>query len=390
MMKICVATGTRAEYGLLKPLIDQIHSSDKYDLQLLVTGAHLSPEFGLTYKLIEQDGLKIDAKVEMLLSSDTSEGIVKSMGLGMIGFTDALKNLQPDLIVILGDRYEMLALASAALIFKIPIAHLHGGEITEGAYDDAIRHSISKMSYLHFTSTEEYRERVIQLGEQPDRVFNVGAIGLDNITHLTLLKKEELAKSLGLSFKSYNYLVTFHPETLSDHSVSSQFEALLSAVEEQDNSFFIFTYANADTDGRIINNLIDAYVAKYPDKAVAYRSMGQLRYLSAMKLATAVVGNSSSGIIEAASFKVPTINIGDRQKGRIHAENVINVAVTRKEIAGAFAKVKDEAFRHTLNDVENPYGSGNTSEKILEILNATHITGFKTKTFYTIKNGHSA
>lgn len=385
-MRICVATGTRAEYGLLKPLIDKINASQDDDLQMLITGAHLSPEFGLTYRIIEQDGLKIDAKVEMLLSSDTPEGIVKSMGLGMIGFTDALKNLQPDLLIILGDRYEMLALASAALIFRIPVAHLHGGEITEGAYDDAIRHSISKMSQLHFTSTEEYRLRVIQLGESPEKVFNVGAIGLDNIVELPLLTQQELALSLGISFKKYNYLVTFHPETLSDRSVEAQFQILLDAVDIETDSFFIFTYANADTDGRVINKMIADYTALNPDKAVAYISMGQLRYLSAMKFSTAVVGNSSSGIIEAASFKVPTINIGDRQKGRIQAENVINTGVNLQQIEAAFSRVKDQTFLKQLEEIENPYGTGNSSARIMQILKKTDLKSLQTKVFYNLKN----
>ena len=384
-MKICIATGTRAEYGLLKPLIDQIRLTAKYELQLLVTGAHLSPEFGLTYKLIEEDGLKISAKVEMLLSSDTSEGIVKSMGLGMIGFADALKNLQPDLIFILGDRYEMLALASAALIFKIPIAHLHGGEITEGAYDDAIRHSITKMSTLHFTSTEEYRQRVIQMGEQPEMVFNVGAIGLDNIINLPLLTKEALAESLNVSFKEYNYLVTFHPETLSEQPVLLQFEILLDVINKDKDGFFIFTHANADTDGRVINKMIDTFVAQNPGKAVAFTSMGQLRYLSAMKYATGVIGNSSSGIIESASFKVPTINIGDRQKGRIYGENVINVGVNTEEIEQAFVKIKDEQYLHGLREIRNPYGIGNTSKEIMTILQKIDRFLPRNKTFYNIK-----
>lgn len=389
-MKICIATGTRAEYGLLKPLIDQIRLTAKYELQLLVTGAHLSPEFGLTYRLIEEDGLKINAKVEMLLSSDTSEGIVKSMGLGMIGFADALKNLQPDLIFILGDRYEMLALASAAVIFKIPIAHLHGGEITEGAYDDAIRHSITKMSTLHFTSTEEYRQRVIQMGEQPEMVFNVGAIGLDNIINLPLLTKEALAESLNVSFKKYNYLVTFHPETLSEQSVVLQFEILLDVINKDKDGFFIFTHANADTDGRVINKMIDAFVAQNPGKAVAFTTMGQLRYLSAMKYATGVIGNSSSGIIESASFKVPTINIGDRQKGRIYGENVINVGVNKEEIERAFVKIKDEQYLLGLREIRNPYGIGNTSKEIMTILQK--IDGFlpRNKTFYNIENEHAS
>lgn len=384
-MKICVTTGTRAEYGLLKPLMDKIKGDADFTLQLLVTGAHLSPEFGLTYKQIEADGYPIDAKVEMLLSSDTPEGITKSMGLGMVGYADALKQLQPDLLIILGDRYEMLAVALTALIFRIPIAHIHGGEITEGAYDDAIRHSITKMSALHFTSTEAYRKRVIQLGEQPERVFNVGAIGLDNFKSLTLLTKDQLEKELNIRFKKYNYLVGFHPETLSKQSVKEQFEELLKAINKQNDSFFIFTKANADTDGRIVNQMMERYVQENPDRAVLFTSLGSLRYLSIMRQATAVVGNSSSGILEAPFAKKATINIGDRQKGRIMPESIINCSVDQEEIEKAFDIVKSTEFRDIVNAVVNPYGNGNASGQIVDVLKKTDFSLLRTKSFYDIK-----
>ena len=384
-MKICVTTGTRAEYGLLKPLMDKIKGDADFTLQLLVTGAHLSPEFGLTYKQIEADGYPIDAKVEMLLSSDTPEGITKSMGLGMVGYADALKQLQPDLLIILGDRYEMLAVALTALIFRIPIAHIHGGEITEGAYDDAIRHSITKMSVLHFTSTEAYRKRVIQLGEQPERVFNVGAIGLDNFKSLTLLTKDQLEKELNIRFKKYNYLVGFHPETLSKQSVKEQFEELLKAINKQNDSFFIFTKANADTDGRIVNQMMERYVQENPDRAVLFTSLGSLRYLSIMRQATAVVGNSSSGILEAPFAKKATINIGDRQKGRIMPESIINCSVDQEEIEKAFDIVKSTEFRDIVNAVVNPYGNGNASGQIVDVLKKTDFSLLRTKSFYDIK-----
>ncbi len=384
-MNICIATGTRAEYGLLKPLIGKINADDNFTLQLLVTGAHLSPEFGLTYRQIEADGYEIDAKVEMLLSSDTAEGITKSMGLGMIGFADALKRLSPDLLVILGDRYEMLSIASTALIFRIPIAHIHGGELTEGAYDDAIRHAITKMSALHFTSTEAYRQRVIQLGEQPERVFNVGAIGLDNFQSLQLLSKRELEEDLHITFNRFNYLVGFHPETLSDQSVEEQFDALLQAIDEQTNSFFIFTKANADTNGRIINQMMEAYVAKNPEKSALFASLGSLRYLSVMKQVTAVVGNSSSGILEAPSADAATINIGDRQKGRIQAESTVNCSSQKEDIIRAFQKVQSEEFRNKLKDITNPYGNGNVSNRIIGIFKAMSIDKLSQKTFYDIR-----
>lgn len=384
-MKVCIATGTRAEYGLLKPLIEKISADDDFTLQLLVTGAHLSPEFGLTYRQIEADGYEIDAKVEMLLSSDTAEGITKSMGLGMIGYADAFKRLSPDLLVILGDRYEMLSIASTALIFRIPIAHIHGGELTEGAYDDAIRHAITKMSALHFTSTEAYRQRVIQLGEQPERVFNVGAIGLDNFQSLQLLSKQELEVDLHITFHPYNYLVGFHPETLSYQSVEEQFDALLHAIDMQTDSFFIFTKANADTNGRIINQMMEAYVKKNPEKSALFASLGSLRYLSVMKQVTAVVGNSSSGILEAPSAQTATINIGDRQKGRIQAESIVNCSTQKEDILQAFQKVQSEDFRNKLNDITNPYGKGNASNQIIGIFKLISVDKLSQKTFYDIR-----
>jgi len=384
-MKICIATGTRAEYGLLKPLIEKISADDEFTLQLLVTGAHLSPEFGLTYRQIEFDGYRIDAKVEMLLSSDTAEGITKSMGLGMIGYADAFKQLSPDLLVILGDRYEMLAVASTALIFRIPIAHISGGELTEGAYDDAIRHAITKMSALHFTSTEAYRQRVIQLGEQPERVYNVGAIGLDNFRSLKLLSKGELEKELNITFHRFNYLVGFHPETLSHQSVEVQFNELLQAIDMQTDSFFIFTKSNADTNGRIINQMMETYVNKHPEKSVLFASLGTLRYLSVMTLVTAVLGNSSSGIVEAPSIPTATINIGDRQKGRIQAESIINCNANKEEIVSAFHKVKSEEFRKKIENVINPYGNGTTSNQIMKIFKTLSPERLSRKTFYDIR-----
>lgn len=384
-MKICVATATRAEYGLLKPLIDKIKVEPLFSLQLLVTGTHLSPEFGLTYKQIEADGNTIDAKVEMLMSSDTAEGITKSMGLGMIGYADAFKQLRPDLLVILGDRYEMLSLASTALIFRIPIAHIHGGELTEGAYDDAIRHAITKMSVLHFTSTEEYRQRVIQLGEHPDRVFNVGAIGLDNLRSMKLRSREELQQDLNIRFKTYNYLISFHPETLSGISIEEQFNELLSAINDQKESFFVFTKANADTNGRIINQMMEEYANIYPDKAVLFSTLGTLRYLSLMKQVTAVVGNSSSGILEAPSSPTATINIGDRQKGRVQALSIVNCKAKKEDIISAFNKVKSDEFRKKMNEVVSPYGNGTASNQIMKIFKSISPDTLNHKTFYNLR-----
>lgn len=386
MKKICIATGTRAEYGLLRPLMKAIQAESIFQLQVLVTGSHLSPEFGLTFQEIEKDGFSIDKKVEMLLSADTASSIVKSMGLSMIGFSDALQELNPDLLVILGDRYEMLALASSALIFTIPIIHLHGGEITEGAYDDAIRHSITKMSHLHFTSTEEYRKRVIQLGENPDYVYNVGAIGLDSIKKLALLSKEELELQLDFKFAKYNYQVTFHPSTLDQESPEKQFQILLDVISKQQDSFFIFTKANADTGGRIINKMIDEYVSKNSGNTKAFTSLGNLKFLSLVKYCTAAVGNSSSGILEVPSLKVATINIGDRQKGRIQAKSIINTVISEVEISEAFEKVKSEQFRNIVDKTDNPYGAGDTTEKIMNIIRTFQFEIFKTKHFHDSDN----
>ena len=368
MKKICVVTGTRAEYGLLMPLLERIKNDEELDLQLLVTGMHLSPEFGLTYKLIEADGYKIDEKVAILLSSDTPVGISKSMGLGMIGFSESFERLQPDMVILLGDRYETFAAAATASTARIPIAHLHGGETTEGAFDEAFRHAITKMSLLHFTSAELYRKRVIQLGEQPERVFNVGAIGIENIINMPLMTKEELEESLGIQFDKQLLLVTFHPVTLENNTSETQFKELLTALDNVQDATIIFTKANSDTDGRVINQLIDDYTQLNPDKTLAFTSMGQLRYLSTMKIATAVIGNSSSGIIEAPSFKVPTVNIGDRQKGRIQAESVINCQPKIEYIDKAIKTSLSDDFSNTLSEMENPYGDGEVSEKIVKVI----------------------
>lgn len=385
MKKICVVTGTRAEYGLLMPLLKEIKKAEDSELQLLVTGMHLSPEFGLTYKLIEADGYTINEKVDILLSSDTPVGISKSMGLGMIGFSESFDRLQPDMVVLLGDRYETFIAAIAASVARIPIAHLHGGETTEGAFDEAFRHAITKMSWLHFTSAEEYRKRVIQLGESPERVFNVGAIGIENIRKMPLMNKDELEKSLGIVFQKELLLVTFHPVTLEDATSEVQFRNLLSALDTFENTTIIFTKANSDTDGRIINEMIDEYTNEHLENTLAFTSMGQLRYLSAMKLASVVVGNSSSGIIEAPSFNVPTVNIGDRQKGRMQAKSVINCEPQEESIKKAISLALSDSFKSSIQLMSNPYGDGRVSDKIMEVIlkSLSKEISLK-KSFYTI------
>jgi len=382
--KICVVTGTRAEYGLLYWLMNEIQDDKDLELQLIVTGMHLSPEFGLTYKEIEKD-FKIDKKIEMLLSSDTAIGISKSMGLAQISFADAYEELQPNILVVLGDRYEIFSAVSSAMIARIPIAHLHGGETTEGAFDESIRHSITKMSHLHFTATEKYKNRVIQLGEHPNRVFNVGGLGIDNIKKLKLLSKEEFEVSIDFKLNKRNILVTFHPVTLENSTASIQFQNLLDMIDELKDTHIIFTKANSDTDGRVINSMIDEYVQKNNHKSVCFTSLGQLRYLSALQYVDAMVGNSSSGLAEAPSFKIGTINIGDRQKGRIMADSVIDCNNDFVSIQDGFEKIYSYEFQKLLPNIKNPYGDGGASKKIKKIIKDIELSKTLKKSFYNIK-----
>lgn len=381
--KICVVTGTRAEYGLLYWLMKGIEADECLELQLIVTGMHLSPEFGLTYKEIEKE-FTIHKKIEMLLSSDTVVGISKSMGLAHISFAEAYDELKPDLVVVLGDRYEIFSAATTATIARIPLAHLHGGETTEGAYDEAMRHSITKMSQLHFVATEVYRKRVIQLGEHPHRVFNVGGLGIENIKRLDLLSKEAFEASIDFNLAPKNLLVTFHPVTLEESTAQQQFQELLNAIDELEETHIIFTKANSDSDGRVINHMIDGYVSKNSHKAIGFTSLGQLRYLSALQFVDAVVGNSSSGLLEAPSFKIGTINIGDRQKGRMKASSVIDCEPTKKSIKKALGELYSLSFQEQLKTVENPYGKGDASKDILNVIASVDLKNIVKKTFYDL------
>lgn len=368
MKRIGIMTGTRAEYGLLKPLMQEINKDNDLELYLIVSGMHLSPEFGMTYKEIEGDGFQINAKVEMLLSSDSPAGISKSIGLGVIGFADEFQRADLDMLILLGDRYEALSAAICALVMRIPIAHLHGGELTEGAIDEGIRHSITKMSYLHFTSTEQYRNRVIQLGENPERVFYVGALGVENIKKINLMTKEELERSIHFEIDENTVIVTYHPVTLENNTVEEQFLNLLEVLDRNPKIRMIFTKANADTNGRIVNELIDKYAAQNSERACAFVSLGQKRYLSALKYCRIVIGNSSSGIIEAPSFGKPIINIGDRQKGRICADSVINCGYTQQEIQQAMETALTEEFENKARNCRNPYEKENTAANIISVI----------------------
>lgn len=368
MKRIGIMTGTRAEYGLLKPLMQEINKDNDMELYLIVSGMHLSPEFGMTYQEIEEDGFEINAKVEMLLSSDSPAGISKSIGLGVIGFADEFQRADLDMLILLGDRYEALSAAISAMVMRIPIAHLHGGELTEGAIDEGIRHSITKMSYLHFTSTEQYRNRVIKLGENPERVFYVGALGVENIKKINLMTKEELERSIHFEIDENTVIVTYHPVTLENNTVEEQFLNLLEVLDRNPKIRMIFTKANADTNGRIVNELIDKYAAQNSERACAFVSLGQKRYLSALKYCRIVIGNSSSGIIEAPSFGKPIINIGDRQKGRICADSVINCGYTQQEIQQAMETALTEEFENKASNCRNPYEKENTAANIISVI----------------------
>ena len=383
MRKICIITGTRAEYGLLRWVMQGIKDDAELTLQIIATGMHLSPEFGLTYKAIEQDGFKIDRKVEMLTSSDTAVGIAKSMGLGLIGFADALHELQPDLIVVLGDRFEIFSAVSAALVARIPVAHIHGGEATEGLIDEAIRHSITKMSQLHFVAAEAYRQRVIQLGEQPDRVFLVGGLGIDNIKRLQLLDRATLETSLDFKLGVKNLLITFHPVTLETATAANQMQELLAALAQLKDTQLIFTLPNADTDGRTLIEMVQNFVKQHTN-ARAYTSLGQLRYLSCIAQVDGVLGNSSSGLAEVPSFKKGTINIGDRQRGRLQAESVINCEPIQGSIASALVQLYSADFQAHLHKVTNPYGEGGASEVIVSTVKAVSLDGILKKRFYDV------
>ena len=383
MRKICVVTSTRAEYGLLYWLLKEIEADSELKLQLIVTGMHLSPEFGLTYKEIEKE-FKIDKKIEILSSSHTSLDICAEMSRVYEKFAPALAELKPDILVLLGDRYEIFGVAGVASIMQIPIAHIHGGETTQGAFDEAFRHSITKMSHIHFAATNEYANRIIQLGEEPSRVFNVGGPGIENIKKLNLLNKDEFEKSIKFKLAKKNILITFHPVTLENSSAREQFNELLNALDELEETNFIFTKANSDTDGDVINKMIDEYVSENPQKAVAFASLGQLRYLSAIKFVDIVLGNSSSGLLEVPSFKKATINIGDRQKGRARASSVIDVRPIKEEILAAIKRAYSKEFEQTLKDAINPYDGGNPSKKMVKILKEIKLEGILKKKFYDI------
>lgn len=381
--KICFITGSRAEYGQLYHLINKVSKSNETELQLIATGMHLNKEFGYTYKEIEKD-FKIDRKIKILSKQDTPNAISKSMSLAHKGFGDAYEFLKPDLIVVLGDRYEALISCIDAMVARIPIAHIHGGETTEGLIDEAIRHSITKMSHLHFVANKEYKKRVIQLGERPSNVYNYGGMGVDTIKKTNILSKTEFEKAINFKLNKRNILITFHPVTLEKNTSKTQFKQILKSINKLFDTNIIFTKSNSDTEGRIINDLIDNYVNLNPHKAIKFESMGNQLYLSALNYIDAVIGNSSSGLAEAPTFKIGTINIGDRQKGRVMTSSIINCEPNEKDIDNAFMKLYSVAFQKKIRNVKNPYGQGGASEKVFKIIKKKNLQSILKKKFFNI------
>ena len=385
MRKICMFTSTRADWGLLRGVAEEIRRHEDLELQLLVSGSHLSAKFGMTASEIEDADFDISARVDVLKYDDSAQGVCRSMGVALPGYSDALAELKPDLVVVLGDRYEALCVAVAAQVLRIPVAHIHGGETTEGAVDESFRHAITKMSQIHFPACEEYRQRIIQLGENPDRVFNVGALGVENIRKVSMMGRDELSHSIRFPLDCPFFLVTFHPVTLENATAGSQLDELFAALEQFSDYRIIFTKANADADGQVINDKLDAYVALNTDRCLVVTSLGLTRYLSAMKLCAAVIGNSSSGILEAPSFHVPTVNIGDRQKGRVRAQSVLDCEPDRLSIQSEINRALTQEFIQSLKGSCSPFEKADTALSIVGSLAKVELKGIIKKSFFDIK-----
>ena len=384
--KICIVTGTRADWGLLSGIAKALAARPDVTLRIVATNMHLDPAYGETWREIENDGLKIDRRVPMHAESDSATATVKAMAGCMLGMADAFSELKPDLLLILGDRYEMLATASAALIMRIPIAHIAGGAVSRGAYDESIRHAITKMSHIHLTETEEYRRRVIQLGENPERVINTGAIGVYNLMHRNdFLSREELENNLHTPIPEKTLLATFHPATLDSRSPKEQCLNLLAALDRFPDYKTIFTYPNNDTDGRIIIRLIEDYAAWHPERCAVFPSLGMRRYFSMLRCVAAVIGNSSSGIVEVPSMGIPTLDIGIRQSGRTAAPSVIHCGVSEEEITEGLKKALSPEFRAAARSVVNPYAQPDTLKKIVDAVCLTPLEGIIVKPFYDLK-----
>lgn len=381
--KICVITGSRSEYGLMSSLMKKINEHDDLNLQIIVTGMHLSKKFGNTFQEIESDGFSIDKKIKMLAKSDSDAGIVESMGKGLIGCSKAINSLKPDLILILGDRFEIFVAATAALISRIPVAHIGGGELTMGAFDESLRHSITKMSHIHFVTTPEHRNRVIQLGENPKNVFMVGGLGVDRINETILLSKSEIELQLGIKFQDRSLLVTYHPVTLELDTAKSQMRELLNSLSKLSDTTIIFTMPNADTGGQDIMKMIRTFLRLNPN-SYAFHSLGQDKYFSCLAIVDGVIGNSSSGLSEVPVFKKGTINIGDRQLGRLQSTSVINCNPVKQEIDAAIERLYSDGFQNELRNIINPYEMVGASAKITEIISNVSLDNLIKKTFYDL------
>ena len=386
MRKICVVTGTRAEFGLLSRLMRMIKDSHETSLQVIATNMHLSPKYGNTYQEIEKQGFTIDCKVPIINEDEGDDAIatVKSMARALSGFSDAYNELKPDMVVVLGDRYEILSAAIAALIMRIPIAHIAGGAITEGAYDDAIRHSITKMSQLHFTSSEQYRKRVIQLGEEPNRVFYTGSLGVENIKKLPLLTKDEIETEIDFKIDDKTILVTYHPVTLGNRTAKDDIDDFVAALNERKDLRVIFTMPNSDTGGQFIVDAINDFVSNNRERAKLYKSLGVVRYLSVMKQVAAVVGNSSSGLMEVPSFGKPTLDIGDRQKGRMAADSVFHCNPDKESVLSGLETVLSSTFKEKAARTKNPYEKEGSAKAIFDVISTYPLTELNQKHFYDI------
>lgn len=382
--KVCIATSTRADWGLLSPLARALKERDDIKLQVLATNMHLDPQYGMTINEIEADGIEVDEKVEMMCDGDDELSRARAMARCLQGSAEAIAHLRPDLMVILGDRYEMLAIASAATIMKVPIVHIAGGEISEGAIDDSIRHAISKLSALHLTATEAYRKRVIQMGESPSKVINTGALGVYNIRHEEFMSKKELEESIGFNFGESALLVTYHPATLDDADTGKRCASLLKALDRFPESNVLITYPNNDAGSQTIIDMIEEYASGRPGRVKVVKSLGKKRYLSALKYVNAVVGNSSSGIVEVPSMGIPTVNIGIRQQGRICARSVIHCGDSSDEIYRAISYALSNFGQSLASSASNPYYKPNTLTKMVEAIANTPLTQLQTKHFYDI------
>lgn len=380
--RILVLSTSRADYGFLCPLLDVLMADPAIDLKLAVCGGHLSVEFGETVREIEADGRLVDSRFTTVLPEE--EPISRSFALAITGFSETVARIQPDMVFLPGDRYEILAAASAALLSKVPVAHYAGGQLTEGAWDDAVRHAVTKLSHLHFTATEVYRQRIIQMGEDPRRVFAYGSLGLDNIRTMEAWSRDKLERDLGFSFGSRSALVTFHPATLSSDPPEQQLNELLAALDDFPELHLLFTQPNADEGGLSLSRMIKKYIDTRTDRALLVPSLGRMRYLSSLRIVDVVVGNSSSGIIEAPSFGIATVNVGDRQQGRTRAASVLDCPVRREAISGALAKALDPAFRASLKGTTNPYGDGHAAEQIHRVLRDFPLEGLLCKHFFDI------